>query len=224
MKVMEQVGERFGKGELFLPQVIRAAETMKLVVDYLNPLLKNNTTQSEHSTAVLATVKGDVHDIGKNICAILLKCNGFKVVDLGVMVDTDTILKATQEHNPAFVGLSGLITPSLSEMKVVVDAFQQAKLTTPILIGGATTSAEHTAKKLAPYYNAPVLWTSDATQLVLLAKKLYADGENHKGGYSDYVYELMQQQLSLINQEKKEAHSLDTLENSRKSGVNLYTD
>ena len=224
MKVMEQVGERFGKGELFLPQVIRAAETMKLVVDYLNPLMKNNTTQSEHSTAVLATVKGDVHDIGKNICAILLKCNGFKVVDLGVMVDTDTILKATQVHNPAFVGLSGLITPSLSEMKVVVDAFQQAKLTTPILIGGATTSAEHTAKKLAPYYNAPVLWTSDATQLVLLAKKLYADGENHKGGYSDYVYELMQQQLSLINQEKKEAHSLDTLENSRKSGVNLYTD
>lgn len=224
MKVMEQVGERFGKGEMFLPQVIRAAEAMKLVVEYLHPLMRNNITQSEQSTAVLATVKGDVHDIGKNICAILLKCNGFKVVDLGVMVDPYTILQAAQEYNPAFVGLSGLITPSLSEMKIVVDAFQQAKLKTPILIGGATTSAEHTAKKLAPYYNAPVLWTSDATQLVLLAKKLYAEGDNNVGVYSDYVVELMQQQRVFTTQENGDKHRLDTLEHSRKSGVNLYTD
>jgi 5-methyltetrahydrofolate--homocysteine methyltransferase len=224
MKVMEQVGERFGKGEMFLPQVIRAAEAMKLVVEYLNPLMRNNTTQSEQSIAVLATVKGDVHDIGKNICAILLKCNGFKVVDLGVMVDAETILNAAQEHNPAFVGLSGLITPSLSEMKTVVDAFQHAKLKTPILIGGATTSAEHTAKKLAPYYNAPVLWTSDATQLVLLAKKLYAEGENNGGKFSDYVVELMQQQRILTTQENGDKQRLDTLEHSRKSGLKLYPD
>jgi 5-methyltetrahydrofolate--homocysteine methyltransferase len=140
------------------------------------------------------------------------------------MVDAETILNAAQEHNPAFVGLSGLITPSLSEMKTVVDVFQHAKLKTPILIGGATTSAEHTAKKLAPYYNAPVLWTSDATQLVLLAKKLYAEGENNDGKYSDYVVELMQQQRALTKQEKEPTQSLDTLENSRKSSVNLYTD
>ena len=233
MSAMERVGELFGKGDMFLPQVIRAAEMMNKVVAILQPhlsapqtsnsaLLSDEMLSAQHSTptVVLATVKGDVHDIGKNICATLLRCNGYQVVDLGVMVEAPTIVEAVCKHQPAFVGLSGLITPSLGEMKFVVEALHEAQLPTPVLIGGATTSAEHTALYLATQSDAPVLWTSDASQLVLLAKKLYVDteGETH---LSPYVTQLRteQQQLRMAHGEKPQ---LQKLADVRKSRVELY--
>ena len=227
MAAMERVGELFGKGDMFLPQVIRAAEMMNKVVDILKPHFSSSSTQSSSliSTAlnpivILATVKGDVHDIGKNICATLLRCNGYEVVDLGVMVEAHTIVEAALKYKPAFIGLSGLITPSLGEMRYVVEALYQAGLDTPVLIGGATTSAEHTALHLAPYSASPVIWTSDASQLVLLAKKLYINNENRLE-LSPYVAQLRAEQQQL-----REAHvdtpQLKKLEDVRKSKVELY--
>ena len=228
MEGMETVGKMFGAGKMFLPQVVKSAKVMRDAVEILQPYMNDSQSDNEQRQSrpkiVIATVKGDVHDIGKNITGIVLTCNGFDIHDLGVMVDKETILKAAEDDKADIIAVSGLITPSLYQMEEICREMSARNMTTPLFIGGATTSAEHTAKKLAPYYNAPVLWTSDATQLVLLAKKLYAEGENNDGKYSDYVVELMQQQGALTKQEKEPTQSLDTLENSRKSSVNLYTD
>ena len=227
MSAMERVGELFGKGEMFLPQVIRAAEMMNKVVDMLQPHLSSTTSNTQQQVthpaplkAILATVKGDVHDIGKNICATLLRCNGYEVIDLGVMVEAKTIVQATHDHNAEFIGLSGLITPSLGEMRTVVEELHRAGVKIPVLIGGATTSSEHTALHLAPFSDAPVLWTSDASQLVLLAKKLFVDNEGEKH-LSPYVAQLREAQLQLSSTQKiqPQLHSLDE---ARKSKVELY--
>ena len=220
MEAMERVGDLFGRGELFLPQVIRAAEVMSHVVELLHPHLPTTTSATDKPTVILATVKGDVHDIGKNICATLLRCNGYEVIDLGVMVETPVILEAALKYHPEFIGLSGLITPSLSEMKHVVEACQQGGLDIPILIGGATTSAEHTARHLAPHYAAPVLWTSDASQLVILAKKLYALDAG-KRMYSPIVKQLQTEQEALRTA-VSDASSLHSLDASRKRAATLY--
>lgn len=174
MKGMSQVGTLFGEGKLFLPQVVRSARIMKKAVDFLKPRLPLSMEQTAHyaGTIVLATVKGDVHDIGKNIVSLVLRCNNFKVIDLGVMVPAQTIIQAAVEHHADMIGLSGLITPSLVEMAIVCRLCEQQGLHIPILIGGATTSEQHTAIKLAPLHPRLVLHTKDASHSVSVACQL----------------------------------------------------
>ena len=219
MQAMEKVGELFGNGKLFLPQVIRSAEMMSRVVLLLQPYMPSDVGPAEKSKVILATVKGDVHDIGKNICATLLRCNGFEVIDLGVMVEPETIVSAALTHNPAFIGLSGLITPSLLEMKRVIEACRDAQVRVPILVGGATTSEEHTALQLAPAYEHPVLWTADASQLVILAQKLYTADAPHS--YSEYVSQLLGQQQK-CRSSLYEGTKLHSLKEARQVQVELY--
>lgn len=174
MKGMERVGQLFGEGKMFLPQVVKSAKVMRKAVEILQPFMPNtqHTPNVQHPTIVLATAKGDVHDIGKNIVGIVLGCNNFQVIDLGVMVPNETILEATLKYNPVMVGVSGLITPSLKEMEDLCRLFQQHHLTTPISVGGATTSPIHTAVKLAPLYDGLVAYGGDASYSSVLAKRL----------------------------------------------------
>lgn len=174
MDGMKQVGELFGSGRMFLPQVVKSARVMKQSVAILTPLLEaEQAGQSAAATVVLATVKGDVHDIGKNIVGVVLACNGFRVVDLGVMVPPQEILEAVRRENASLVALSGLITPSLDEMATVAAMLQEAGLRIPLLVGGATTSPLHTALKLAPHYpDGVVIQTSDASTIVPVASAL----------------------------------------------------
>lgn len=171
---MSNVGVLFGEGKVFLPQVVRSARIMKKAVDILRPYLSemDDTTANVRGTVIIATVKGDVHDIGKNIVSLVLQCNHFKVIDLGVMVPPEDIFKAAVEYKADMVGLSGLITPSLTEMGEVCRQFQEAGLKIPIMIGGATTSEAHTATRLAPLYPSYVVYTSDASDSVRVALKL----------------------------------------------------
>ena len=171
---MSKVGKLFGEGKVFLPQVVHSARIMKKAVDMLRPYLSemDDTTVNARGTVVLATVKGDVHDIGKNIVSLVLQCNHFRVIDLGVMVPPEKIYEAVVEHKADMLGLSGLITPSLTEMAIVCAQFEKAGLTVPIMIGGATTSEAHTATRLAPHYPGRVVYSSDASHSVSLALKL----------------------------------------------------
>lgn len=166
MPAMGEVGCMFSDGRMFLPQVIKSARAMKSAVDILRPYISDSVTSHASRKAVIATVRGDVHDIGKNIVALVLRCNGYDVTDLGVMVPPETILRKTIETGADCVLLSGLITPSLEQMAVTVRMFEEAGLTIPIEVGGATTSMEHTAVRLAPLYSGPVLHSSDASGCV----------------------------------------------------------
>jgi 5-methyltetrahydrofolate--homocysteine methyltransferase len=169
MAGMSVVGDLFGSGKMFLPQVVKSARVMKKAVAYLQPFLeaeKRPGAASSQVKVLLATVKGDVHDIGKNIVGVVLQCNGYEVIDLGVMVPADRILKAAKEHGARVVGLSGLITPSLDEMVHVAREMEREGLTVPLLIGGATTSPIHTAVKIAPVYGPPVVHVLDASRAV----------------------------------------------------------
>lgn len=174
LQAMNAVGTMFGEGRMFLPQVVKAARTMKRAVQILTPLFGNtdNASVRKSGVIVIATVKGDVHDIGKNIVSIVLACNNFEVHDLGVMVSADTIVSQARALNADIVCLSGLITPSLGEMAVVARAMQEADMTIPIFVGGATTSPEHTAIKLAPHYSGPVIHIADAAQNPIVASAL----------------------------------------------------
>lgn len=180
MDGMKQVGELFGSGKMFLPQVVKSARVMKQSVAVLTPLLEAaQSGQSAAATVVLATVKGDVHDIGKNIVSVVLACNGFRVVDLGVMVPCEDIVAAIQREGAQLVALSGLITPSLDEMAHVAAALQAAGMDIPLLVGGATTSPLHTALKLAPHYpSGVVLQTADASTIVPVASALCGAGRD----------------------------------------------
>ena len=166
MKGMNRVGQLFGEGKMFLPQVVKTARTMKRAVSILQPHIEAQKTggQSHVGRVLLATVKGDVHDIGKNIVSVVMACNGYEIIDLGVMVPAEDIVNAALEHKPDAIGLSGLITPSLSEMVEVVRRLAEAGISVPVMIGGATTSALHTALKISPKYAGPVLWLKDASQ------------------------------------------------------------
>lgn len=174
MDGMKQVGDLFGAGKMFLPQVVKSARVMKQSVAVLTPLIEESSGgQASVGTVVLATVKGDVHDIGKNIIGVVLACNGFRVVDLGVMVPCETIIEAAQREKADIVALSGLITPSLEEMAKVAAALEAAGMTVPLLVGGATTSPLHTALKLAPHYpSGLVMRTADASTIVPAAAAL----------------------------------------------------
>ncbi len=181
MEGMKQVGERFGAGQMFLPQVVKSARVMKQSVAVLAPLIEagREAGAAAAGTVVLATVKGDVHDIGKNIVGVVLACNGFRVVDLGVMVPPEAIVEAAQRENAALVALSGLITPSLDEMARVATALEQAGMSVPLLVGGATTGPLHTALKLAPHYpSGCVAQTEDASAIVPVAAALTGQGRD----------------------------------------------
>lgn len=175
MKGMNQVGDLFGSGKMFLPQVVKSARVMKRAVEYLVPFMK--TEESEQARRgrgklVLATVKGDVHDIGKNIVSVVLQCNGYQVVDLGVMVPCQKILDAAREQDADMIGLSGLITPSLDEMVHVAGEMSKQGFDLPLLIGGATTSPAHTSVKIDPAYSGPVVYVKDASRAVGVVKRL----------------------------------------------------
>ena len=166
MEGMNRVGRLFGEGKMFLPQVVKTARTMKRAVGILQPHIEAQKAEGQKSQGkvLLATVKGDVHDIGKNIVSVVLGCNGYEVIDLGVMVPPEDIVRAALEYKPDAIGLSGLITPSLAEMAETVRQLAEAGISVPVMIGGATTSAMHTALKIAPVYGGPVLWIKDASQ------------------------------------------------------------
>ncbi len=174
MDAMNTVGELFGAGKMFLPQVVKTARTMKKAVGILQPLIEASRSEGAQKAGkvLLATVKGDVHDIGKNIVSVILACNNYEIIDLGVMVPTETIVDKAIAENVDIIGLSGLITPSLEEMVNVARALEERGVDIPIMIGGATTSELHTALKIAPVYHGPVLWMKDASQNVIASARL----------------------------------------------------
>ncbi|MBH8578845.1 methionine synthase [Bisbaumannia pacifica] len=178
MDGMNVVGDLFGAGKMFLPQVVKSARVMKQAVAYLIPFIeaeKSEETQAK-GKIVMATVKGDVHDIGKNIVGVVMQCNNYEVIDLGVMVPAEKILQTAREVNADIIGLSGLITPSLDEMVHVAKEMQRQGFTLPLLIGGATTSKAHTAVKIEPGYEHPVIYVTDASRAVGVAGKLLSPG------------------------------------------------
>jgi len=184
MDGMKVVGDLFGEGKMFLPQVVKSARVMKRAVAYLLPFMeeekKKSGSRSKAGVFVIATVKGDVHDIGKNIVSVVLACNGYEVIDLGVMVDCEKILAAAREHEADIIGLSGLITPSLDEMIHNADEMERRGLQTPLLIGGATTSRAHTAIKIAPHYSAPVVHVIDASRVVGICNRLLSEKDGSR--------------------------------------------
>lgn len=178
MKGMGRVGDLFGSGKMFLPQVIKSARVMKKAVSHLSPHIEKEKLGKATSNAgkfVIATVKGDVHDIGKNIAQVVLGCNNFEVIDLGVMVPSDVIISTAIREKADIVGLSGLITPSLDEMIHVASEMEKAGLRIPLMIGGATTSETHTALRIAPVYSGPVIHVHDVSQAAAIAAKLLSD-------------------------------------------------
>ena len=179
MAGMNEVGELFGQGKMFLPQVVKTARTMKQAVAILQPYIEqqNAGVSSKAGKVILATVKGDVHDIGKNIVAVVMACNNFEIIDLGVMVPAEEIVRVAIEEHADAIGLSGLITPSLEEMVAVAKEMERAGLRIPILIGGATTSQMHVALKIAPVYSGPVAWMKDAAQNVVATARLLSKEE-----------------------------------------------
>ncbi|MFP6658072.1 MAG: cobalamin-dependent protein, partial [Pirellulales bacterium] len=178
MDGMNVVGDLFGEGKMFLPQVVKSARVMKKAVTYLSPYLEQEkreaglADQAARGRILMATVRGDVHDIGKNIVGVVLGCNSYEVIDLGVMTPCDKILETAKERDVDIVGLSGLITPSLDEMVHVAKEMQRLNFNVPLLIGGATTSAKHTAVKIAPHYKQPVVHVLDASRCVGVVDQL----------------------------------------------------
>ena len=210
MDAMNRIGELFGEGKMFLPQVVRAAAVMRKAVEHLTPLIEAEGSSTDGSdsqpTMVLATVKGDVHDIGKNIVAVVMRCSGFRIIDLGVMVPPEKIVEtAVNEHADA-IGLSGLITPSLREMANVASMLQERGLKVPLFVGGATTSPLHTATKIAPLYDGTVVRTADAASLPAIAKRI-SDPE---------VIEAIQAEQSELRRQHSEKTPPLTLDEARK--------
>ena len=175
MDGMNIVGDLFGDGKMFLPQVVKSARVMKRAVAWLLPFMdaeKSSQEAKSNGKIVMATVKGDVHDIGKNIVGVVLQCNGYEVIDLGVMVPAEKIIETAKKEKADIIGLSGLITPSLEEMSHFAKEMQRLNLDIPLMIGGATTSKMHTAVKIAPHYKQPVVYVPDASRGVGVASKL----------------------------------------------------
>ncbi len=186
MAGMNHVGDLFGDGKMFLPQVVKSARVMKQAVAHLQPYIEASKKVGEtKGRVVIATVKGDVHDIGKNIVGVVLGCNGYDVIDLGVMVSCDRILQTAREHKADIIGLSGLITPSLEEMSHVASEMTREGFDIPLLIGGATTSRAHTAIKIAPHYASPVVYVPDASRAVGVATSLLS--KDQRAAYAEEV-------------------------------------
>ncbi len=189
MKGMNEVGDRFGAGKMFLPQVIRSARVMKKAVAVLEPYIQQEKRADAQSAGaariIMATVKGDVHDIGKNIVGVVLGCNGYEVQDLGVMIPSDEIVEAIIREKADIVGLSGLITPSLDEMVHTARELERRGISIPLLIGGATTSEAHTALRIAPEYSGPVVYVKDASRAAMVVRALLS--ENEKGRFLEQI-------------------------------------
>ncbi|NBC25511.1 MAG: methionine synthase [Bacteroidetes bacterium] len=208
MDGMNVVGDLFGSGKMFLPQVVKSARVMKKGVAVLTPFIEaekeKNKSKEPKAKVLLATVKGDVHDIGKNIVAVVLRCNNYDVVDLGVMNPAEKILAAAKEHNVDIIGLSGLITPSLDEMVNVANEMKREKFTLPLMIGGATTSRMHTAVKIAPSYDHPVIHVLDASRSVTVVNRLVS--KTLKNGFVEEIsteYEDLRKQYKSRGKKKK---------------------
>ena len=218
MKGMNLVGQLFGEGKMFLPQVVKTARTMKQAVAVLQPHIEAQRADNQKSAGrvLLATVKGDVHDIGKNIVSVVLACNGFEVIDLGVMVPEDVLLEKALECKPDIIGLSGLITPSLTEMIKVTRTLDAAGVRVPVMVGGATTSPLHTALKIAPAYNGPVIWTKDASQAALQAARFM------NPALSGEALDELQRQQEQLRAEASAPQEQLTIEQARKNKLNLF--
>lgn len=214
MEGMKVVGGLFGAGKMFLPQVVKSARVMKKAVAYLEPFMeeekKAKTSLQSQGTFVIATVKGDVHDIGKNIVSVVLACNGYKVIDLGVMTPVQKILQSAEEHQADVIGLSGLITPSLEEMIFNLEEFQRAGLKVPVLIGGATTSKVHTAVKLDPHYDGAVAHVADASLVVEVCNKLLSP--NTKDTYTQDVKQKNRKMREDYLKSQSESESLSVVD------------
>ena len=233
MAGMQEVGRLFGEGRMFLPQVVKTARTMKQAVDFIVESGKmkdesrhpddNNCHLSSfnsqlHKRVLLATVKGDVHDIGKNIVSVVMGCNGYDIIDMGVMVPAEDIVQKALECRPDIIGLSGLITPSLAEMVNVATALREAGISVPLLIGGATTSAMHTALKIAPVYEGPVVYVKDASQNSGVAAALLNEDTRDA-----YVARLREEQEALRQEfAQKGQKPLLSLEEARSKRPNFF--
>ena len=215
MAGMNTVGQLFGEGKMFLPQVVKTARTMKQAVSILQPYIEAEKAEGGKSAGkvLLATVKGDVHDIGKNIVGVIMACNNYEIIDMGVMVPAEQIVRKAQEEHVDIIGLSGLITPSLEEMVNVAKELKRAGLNIPIMIGGATTSELHVALKIAPVYSGPVVWLKDASQNALVAARLMTNeqevGQELAEKYQHLREDYQQEQESLQNLEEARKHKLD---------------
>ena len=217
MAGMNTVGQLFGEGKMFLPQVVKTARTMKQAVEILQPYIEAEKTAGGKSAGkvLLATVKGDVHDIGKNIVGVVMACNNYEIIDMGVMVPAEQIVRKAKEEQVDIIGLSGLITPSLEEMVNVAKELQRAGMNIPIMIGGATTSELHVALKIAPVYSAPVVWLKDASQNALVAARLMNDEQKVE-------HELAEKYQQLREEYHQEQEKLSSLEEARKNKLELF--
>lgn len=219
MAGMNHVGDLFGSGKMFLPQVVKTARTMKKAVAILQPYIEAEKEEGARSAGkvLVATVKGDVHDIGKNIVSVVMACNNYEIIDLGVMVPAETIVETAIREKVDIVGLSGLITPSLEEMVHVVTELQRAGVDVPVMIGGATTSKLHTALKIAPVYHAPVVYMKDASQNALVAAKLLNPEQRPA-----FVEALNEEYQALRDKNKQKVVKTVSLEEAKKNKLNLW--
>ncbi len=220
MAGMSVVGDLFGSGKMFLPQVVKSARVMKKAVAYLQPFIEaqKDQTQKANGKILMATVKGDVHDIGKNIVSVVLGCNNYEIVDLGVMVPAEKIIQAAIDHKVDVIGLSGLITPSLDEMVHVADELQRKNLNFPLMIGGATTSKAHTAVKIFPKYSQPVVHVNDASRAVGVVSQLLDQNREQfkadlKADYEDFREKFLNRQVEKeyvpIEEARKQNYKID---------------
>jgi 5-methyltetrahydrofolate--homocysteine methyltransferase len=220
MAGMDVVGDLFGSGRMFLPQVVKSARVMKRAVAYLTPFIEaqRGEGQKPNGTVVMATVKGDVHDIGKNIVGVVLQCNNFEVIDLGVMAPSAKILQVARETGADVIGLSGLITPSLEEMAHNAKELQREGFTVPLLIGGATTSKTHTAVKIAPNYDGTTIHVKDASRAVGVLQNLVSDGRRES-----YAHQIAAEyeEVRAKHAGRRSATRLTTLEKARANGAKI---
>ena len=219
MAGMNHVGDLFGAGKMFLPQVVKTARTMKKAVAILQPVIESEKQEGSVSAGrvLLATVKGDVHDIGKNIVSVVMACNGYEIIDLGVMVPAETIVQRAMEEKVDMIGLSGLITPSLDEMVHVALELEKSGLDIPLLIGGATTSQLHTALRIAPVYHAPVIHLKDASQNAAVAAKLM-----NPESKEELSEELNEEYRRLREKNSERQVKTVSLEEAQKNRLNLF--
>ena len=219
MDGMNTVGQLFGSGKMFLPQVVKTARTMKQAVAILQPHIEEGRTEgtAKSGKVLIATVKGDVHDIGKNIVGVVMACNNYEVIDMGVMVPPEQIVRKAIEEKVDIIGLSGLITPSLEEMVNVVREMEKAGLHIPVMIGGATTSELHVALKIAPVYGGPVVWMKDASQNPLVAQRLLSDG-----GSEDIQHNLDEKYAHMRDEYNSKQQQLSSIDEARKNKLNLW--
>ena len=225
MDGMNIVGDLFGAGKMFLPQVVKSARVMKKSVAYLTPFIEEEKAGEVQTNGkiLMATVKGDVHDIGKNIVGVVLSCNNYEIIDLGVMVSADKIIKAAQEHNVDIIGLSGLITPSLDEMVYVASEMERLNMKIPLLIGGATTSKLHTALKIDPEYTGPVVYVLDASRSVTVASSLLSDNTDKA---IEYKANIKTEYDGVREQRKNRSHIKEciTIKEAREQSLTLNWD